>query len=365
LDAMSEEERNVFMQVAFRYALQFWPDHEFVATKLVIEAAGHTLKASGREPVVMGWKELTARKSGKPDTDPDAASEDEKGPVPFIAEGEPVLISQADILEKRTKPPAPYTEGTLIRAMTNIASEVRDPEMRKLLREHDGIGTEATRAGIIQLLKDREFIRAEKKKLRSTETGRDLIQALPEEVRDPAGTALMERRLAEVEAGRLSLDDYLEEQVRHVAGLVRAAREARLTGPGRPAGSGPSVAGSPENRKEPEETESPGSCPECGKALRQRKGKFGPFIGCTGYPECSYIQRDGKRSAGGKRGSGSRSGSAGRRPKPAVRDDVQCPECGKPMVERKSDKGPFFGCSGFPKCRGTRPFDTASWTVPL
>ena len=347
LDAMSGEERNVFMEIAFRYVLQFWPDHEYVATKLTIEVAGNTLKANGREPVKMGWKELTARKQNA-DSDSDAtADEEEFGPVPFIPEGGQVLVSQADILEKKTKPPAPYTEGTLIKAMTNIASEVTDPEMKKLLREHDGIGTEATRAGIIQTLKEREFIETVEKKLRSTETGRGLIAALPDEVKDPSGTALMERKLAEVEAGTLSLDDYLEEQVRHVSGLVHAAREKQSAMPRRRStSSGGSV---PESRDEPE---SYGTCPECGKALRQKTGKYGLFIGCSGYPECSFIKRDGKRSADGKHNPGSRPGD--RKPQAVVRNDVQCPECGKPMVERKSTKGSFYGCSRFPKCRGTR-----------
>ena len=336
-DAMSDEERNVFIEIAFRYLLQFWPDHEYVATKLVIDAAGHTLKASGREPVVMGWKELTAR---KPKEDPDGAGEEEEfGPVPFIPEGEPVLISQADILDKKTRPPAPFTEGTLIKAMTNIASEVSDPEMKKLLREHDGIGTEATRAGIIQTLKQRKFIEPVKKKLRSTETGRSLIAALPDEVKDPAGTALMERQLSVVAAGNLSLDDYLEEQARHVAGLVQAAREKQSLVPR----SQSAPSGSSDTAQH-EKSEAIGPCPECGKALRQRKGKYGPFIGCSGYPECSYIRRDGKRSAGAN----------GPGPGPVVRDDILCPECGKPMIERRGRKGLFLGCTGFPKCRGTR-----------
>ena len=342
LDALSEEERNIFLEIAQRYALQFWPDHEFIRTSLVIEAAGHTLKASGRQTVVPGWKEILVPDSGDDDAG-DGAPEDH-GPVPFIPEGHAVQVAQVEVLERKTKPPKPYTEGTLIRAMTNIGREVRDPEIRKLLREHDGIGTEATRAEIITTLKKREFIETVKRKLRSTDRGRQLIAALPDSLTDPGTTALMEQRLAAVESGEISLSAYIDGQALFVTRMVEFARQSAMgAGRRRPDSSEGSGPGNPPP------AEDLGDCPECGKALRRRKGKYGFFVGCSGYPECRYIMRSGKDDGG--------AGSA--RPGPVVRDDVECPRCGKPMVERKGKKGPFFGCSGFPQCRGTRQLGTA------
>lgn len=341
LSAMSDEERNLFMEISFRYLLQFWPDHQYESTRLTIDAAGHCLKATGRQPVVMGWKELTAKKSQS--RSGDAEHDDEPGfsSVPFIPVAETVQISQADVLEKKTKPPAHYTEGTLIRAMTNIAQEVEDPDIRKLLRDHDGIGTEATRAGIIHMLQQRGYVETVKKKLRSTEMGRNLIAAVPMDVKDPASTALMERRLNEVETGKIALRDYLEEQARYVAGLVQAAKEG---------GSAiPRHRTAPQNDPASgvhDKSEALGVCPICGKPLLARRSKHGGFIGCAGYPECRFIKREA--------GRGSR--DTGQKPKPILRDDVQCPECGKPMVERNTAKGPFLGCSSFPGCRGTRKY---------
>ena len=338
LDTLSEEERNVFLEICMRYALQFWPDHEFIRTSLVIVAAGHTLKASGRQPVVLGWKELFQKdeKDGE-GTDGELEGEDH-GPVPFLDVDTEVQVSQVDMLQKKTKPPQPYTEGTLIKAMTNVASEVRDPGIRKLLREHDGIGTEATRAEIIQTLKKREYIETVKRKLRSTDKGRQLIAAVPEEIRDPGTTALMEQKLSQVESGEMTLSAFLDSQAlfvtRQVEQARRAASSASLSNTASTGSTG--VARS-------DASEDLGDCPECGKALRRRRGKHGPFIGCSGYPECRYIQK--------KSGKGKPGGSDSTRSRPVVREDVKCPECGRPMVERKSARGPFLGCSGFPECR--------------
>ncbi len=335
IDTLSEQERNVFLEIGLRYALQFWADHEFIRTSLVIDAAGHTLKASGRQSVVLGWKELF-QKDG--DGTVEGREGDDLGPVPFLSEDTEVQISQVDMLEKKTKPPQPYTEGTLIKAMTTVASEVRDPEIRKLLREHDGIGTEATRAEIIQTLKKREYIETVKRKLRSTDKGRQLIAAVPEEIRDPGTTALMEQKLSQVESGEMTLSAFLDSQAlfvtRQVEQAKRAASSASLSNTASSGNAGMAPSGVPEDL---------GACPECGKALRRRHGKHGPFIGCSGYPECRYIQKKG--------GKGKPGGSDSTRSRPVVREDVKCPQCGRPMVERRSARGPFLGCSGFPECR--------------
>ncbi len=336
LHALSEEERNVFLEISLRYVLQFWPDHEYVRTSLVIDAAGHTLQSSGRQPVVMGWKELFVRDSGDAG-DGDDEREDH-GPVPFLPEDSQVQVSQVDMLEKKTQPPAPYTEGTLIRAMTNVASEVRDPEIRKLLREHDGIGTEATRAEIIQTLKKRKYIETVGKKLRSTDTGRQLVAALPHAVRDPGTTALMEQKLALVESGEMSLKAFLDSQVLFVTRQVEQARRSAISA----TSSNTASSGNAGNARSGT-SEDLGDCPECGKHLRRGKGRYGPFIGCSGYPECGYIQK--------KQGKGKSADADSGRSRPAVRVDVECPVCGKPMVERTSARGRFLGCSGFPKCR--------------
>jgi len=321
VDALDEAEGNVYRVVVERYLMQFLPDHEYEAVKLELEANGTSLEATGRKTVIAGWKSLEMADSDRVDP-----------PIPYLNKGDRVAIEQAKVTDRQTKPPARYTEGTLIRGMTRIASEVDDPGMRAILREHDGIGTEATRAEIIQTLKSRGFVEARGKSLQSTARGRELIAALPEDLKDPSTTAVMERLLSEVAAGEASLAQFMARQEALVAEWVRDAKN-RMP-PGRTqaheAGIGPSEQPSGQDL---------GNCPECGSPLAGRRGKFGSFVGCSRYPECRYIRR-------GKNGTGKRStGPAGK----------TCVRCGSPMVMRRSRRGSFLGCSAYPKCRHTMP----------
>lgn len=329
LESMSGSERNLFREIAVRYLMQFRPEHVYELTTLKIRVGDNLLQARGRKTVIAGWKALAV-----------SSDEDKPAPaVPFIARGESVGIAEAEVADRKTRPPAPYTEGTLIRAMTRIAAEVEDPDIRAVLREHDGIGTEATRADIIQTLKSRGYVEARKKSLRSTIKGRDLVAALPKELKDPATTALMERMLTEVAEGKSTLEGFMDRQSRFVTGLVEAARRqsggAAGAGSGQVAHRGP-PSGGPGGAADDQGDEPLGSCPECGKRLRRRSGKFGPFVGCSGYPECGYIR---KRQGGSA--------------KPARKTGRDCEKCGRAMVVRKGKRGPFLGCSGYPECTNT------------
>lgn len=181
---------------------------------------------------------------------------------------------------KHTKPPARFTEGTLIAAMKNVAKLINDERLRQVLRETSVIGTEATRAGIIKTLLDRGFMMKRKKNLISTETGRALVDALPGPVKDPGTTALWEQALDDIAQGRGHLDEFVQRQAEWVAAMVSRAKQSGELGDL----GGMSVEQPP--------------CPECGKPLRRRKGKSGFFWGCSGYPECQISLPD----SGGKPG---------------------------------------------------------------
>ena len=317
LGKMSDRERAVYELITVRYLMQFYPDHVFDATTLDIGAAGCTLRAAGRQVVRAGWRAL---ETAAPETD------EEHAPVPALEKGAAVQIEEARVVDKKTRPPARYTEGTLIRAMTNIASVIEDPETKKILKEQDGIGTEATRGDIIQTLKDRQYIEVKKKSLHATDTGRALIAEVAAELTDPVLTAMMERALSQVADGAMALESFMQRMEQVVATLVERAQGQIPAGPAG-AGSAPEAdAGKPA-----------GACPECGKPMQRRQGKYGAFLGCTGYPECRHIEKPGQ---------------SGQKAKP-VRTDQACPQCGKPLLKRKGKKGFFLGCSGFPECRYT------------
>ncbi|MYB34726.1 MAG: hypothetical protein F4X92_06315, partial [Gammaproteobacteria bacterium] len=338
---LDEAERNVHRVIAERYLMQFLPDHEYEAVKLELDADRERLEASGKRTLIAGWKAVESGNREQEDA-PGGTERGEDAPVPWLERGETVAIEGAEVTDRQTRPPARYTEGTLIRAMTRVAAEVEDAAMKKILREQDGIGTEATRAEIIQTLKERRFIEARGKALQSTARGRELIAAIPDDLKDPCTTAVMERMLSEVAEGKTSLAQFMHRQQELVAEWVKDARNRMPSGqaqpePPRGTPSGRPQSNAPGGGTPPGADPKLGECPECGRPLASKRGKFGTFVGCTGYPDCRYIRK--------------RENGAGRKPaKPSGRT---CAVCGSAMVVRKGKRGDFLGCSAFPRCRHT------------
>ena len=134
-----------------------------------------------------------------------------------------------------TQPPQPFTDATLLAAMTNIARFVSDPKLRKTLRETDGLGTEATRAAIIETLFRRDYLVRESRHIRSTEKGRSLIHALPEAISQPDMTAVWEATLEEIRGGdgdRLAVSRTVHRGHAVEQASRRHARRSRPAGPG-------------------------------------------------------------------------------------------------------------------------------------
>jgi DNA topoisomerase-3 len=255
---MNESERRIYDLVRRRYLAQFYPPHEFDKTEVQLRAGeGDQLRATGKCIVVSGWRELF----GADDEDADAQA------LPALAEGDRCQVVGAEVEAKQTTPPAHYTEGTLIAAMKHVSRLVDDPRLRQRLKDTAGIGTEATRAGIIETLLQRGFVSRRKKHLVATDTGCALIDALPAPVADPGTTALWEQALEEIAEGRRDPDEFLTQQADWVGVLVTRAQGG--------AGLALRPVSVPQH-----------PCPACGKPLKRRKGRDGHFWGCTGYPEC-------------------------------------------------------------------------------
>lgn len=268
---MSDGERKVYDLIRRRYLAQFYPAHEFDKTLACLSVEQNIFKATGRRIVADGWKSLY--QSSREDGDDDADAQE----LPHLTRGATCPVVEAEVAAKHTKPPARFTEGTLIAAMKNVSKLITDERLRQVLRETSGIGTEATRAGIIKTLFDRGFMLKRQKNLISTDTGRALVDALPDPVKDPGTTALWEQALDDIAQGRGHLDEFVRRQAEWVAAMVTHAKQSGDLG-------GMSVEQHP--------------CPECGKPLRRRKGKSGVFWGCSGYPECKVSLPD----SGGKPG---------------------------------------------------------------
>jgi DNA topoisomerase-3 len=154
--------------------------------------------------------------------------------LPPITLGETAHKLATEARQKQTHPPKTYTDGTLISDMESVhrvvASKTKDIDNKwlKLLKENAGLGTEATRAGILKTLVDRGFIERTGKNITATTTGRELIKALPKEVKSPIATAMMEQELAAIEKEGLDPDIFLAKQRASIEKLIGIAASATI-----------------------------------------------------------------------------------------------------------------------------------------
>lgn len=273
------KQAQVFDLIARAYLAQFFPAYTYRQTSIVLEVAGESFAASGKMPLLPGWKTVFGATQ---DEDEDAKDEDKEGKqtLPVLTNGESVSCESANVDSKKTTPPKRFTEGDLIEAMKSIHQMVEDPELKKRLKENIGIGTEATRAGIIETLKKRGFLSTKGKQIISTGDGRKLILALPEAVKSPGLTGLFEQVLDGIAGGRVSQAQFLAKQLEFVAKYVEHAKEAEL-----------GLSAPP--------------CPVCKEGhLRRRTGEKGTFWGCSRYKEdckASYPDKAGKPDLGPKK----------------------------------------------------------------
>jgi DNA topoisomerase-3 len=289
---LSERQKQVYDLIVRAYLAQYFPAYRYREIRIQLDVAREVFAARGRTPVAPGWKVVYGRDAGDEETEAGGA---DLQSLPTLKVGDTGRCEQAEVIARKTTPPPYFTEGTLIAAMTRIHQLVDDPELKKRLKETAGIGTEATRAGILETLKKRRFIVEKGKQLRDTPAGRQLIQALPEPVKSPGLTGLFEQLLKGIEEGSVPPERFLAQQTGFVRKYVDLARETPLA----------MAAAAP--------TE---GCPQCGTGqLRRIKGKQGFFWGCSRYQEgcqATFPDRAGKPVLAGSR-TEKRAGTVARR----------------------------------------------------
>ena len=297
---MSETDRRVYDLIRRRYIAQFYAAHEFDRTRIELLIEGERLHATGRVPAVTGWRAAIGERS-------EDEGDEDRAELPRLKQGDAVRCAKAEVEHKQTQPAARYTEGTLIQAMKSVGRQVQDEKLRQVLKETSGIGTEATRAAIIDTLLGRAYIerRGKKKHLVSTAKGRALIAAVPEAVKDAATTAMWEQALDDIANGRGRLDDFLAQQRASVATLVQAIKAQAALPHHSAASSGsqhsePSAPPRSSAAKRQAPAANPSSdakaCPRCktGRLVQKtaRKGsRTGQqFWACNAWPQCSFVQ---------------------------------------------------------------------------
>lgn len=207
LSSLSQRERQLYLHIARQYLAQFYPAYCYSETTVQVTIEGGLFNTKARQDKSLGWKQLFARQepngskaSGNTSTEESAGKDDEEndefiGQLPPLKLGQALHCTRGELLEKNTQPPKAFTDATLLSAMTGISRYVTDPEIRKILKETDGLGTEATRAGIIELLFKRGFLQRLGKSIVSTDVGKGLINSLPLSATTPDMTALWEASL--------------------------------------------------------------------------------------------------------------------------------------------------------------------------
>ena len=210
ISKLNQAERNVYELAARQYLIQFYPHHETQESQIELTIAGGLFIAKASESLKLGWKQLfptknTGKNSNK-NSQQDAALNSH---LPVLKKGDICSSEAAEILSKETSPPKPFDDASLLAAMTGIARYVKDAEIRKVLKETDGLGTEATRASIIELLFTRAFLQRQGKTIRSTPAGKGLINSLPAMATTPDMTAQWETLLSAISLKEASYQAFM------------------------------------------------------------------------------------------------------------------------------------------------------------
>ena len=356
LDTLSADERWLYEVVAHRYLLQFCADREYDQTDVIasVESSNgpERFKARGRVEAEPGWRQYSQLLMTKtPQSKEEASDQEAITQLPPLRQGESVRCESTQIHDKQTTPPKHFTEGSLLEAMTSIARYVQDPELKKILRDTDGLGTPATQAGIIDILFKRTYLKKQRKQVVSTALGREMFDTLPEAITLPDMTAHWEMQLARIAEEGADLASFLAGVTDGVRKLTASANTqgdlafSRFTSTAKTA--------TPKTKPAGQTYPCPGE--SCEGQLRRIKGKKGFFWGCSNYDQgCRETRPD----ARGKPGKTPAPRQTARVPKPAVVGvGTTCPECKKGKIQLRSLKSgnnagkPFHGCSTFPKCR--------------
>ncbi|MBP6121421.1 MULTISPECIES: DNA topoisomerase III [Providencia] len=214
---LTENEAQVYQLIARQYIIQFMSDAVFRKCTIELEIDKGKFIAKARFLAEAGWRVVLGGK--------ERDAENDGLPLPVVNKGDELLCEKGEVVERQTQPPRPFTDATLLSAMTGIARFVQDKALKKVLRETDGLGTEATRAGIIDLLFKRQFLFKKGRNIHSSPAGRALIHVLPDMATLPDMTAHWESRLTQISEKKTRYDDFMTPLSQTLIQLIHQARQ--------------------------------------------------------------------------------------------------------------------------------------------
>jgi len=342
IDSLNEQERNIYDIVRRYYLAQFLPAHEYLRSEITVQCGPHLFVATGNVTTSPGWKTAFGSDNDIDPPDEEVADEQEStgsAALPAVVPGDACILAKTELGEKVTRPLPYFTEAALLGAMENIARFETNEQLRKVLNEKSGIGTPATRAGMIEGAVVRKFFVRKKRAIRATDKAHALMAILPPAIKQPSMTALWEQDLDRIEDGTIPVAAFEAKITNWVCSMVNQLKAAA---PVLSQADGPMAkafeAAMPQKHE----------CVfGCGGQMMRFKGSNGMFWGCQNA-ECKKTCSD----------------SRGKPQKPLASDEdaPDCPTCGGPTKLRKGKPKDgkraqnFWGCCDYPNCKGILPF---------
>ena len=297
LDHMTIDERRIYDLVVRRFLAVLYPAYEYEQTTLICTIGGEDFTARGAIVKSMGWKAVYEGE----EEDEEEEEEVKSQTLPDLKKGQKISGLQIRLTEGKTKPPAPFTEATLLSAMENPSAylETQDKAMAKTLGETGGLGTVATRADIIEKLFSSFLLEKRGKDICLTGKAKQLLELVPEDLKKPEMTADWEMRLSKIAKGSLRRDTFMKDIRGYSAELIGQIKT----------GDGTFRHDNLTNTK----------CPQCGKRMLSVKGKNSEMLVCQDR-ECGYRETVARTS------------------------NARCPNCHKKMELRGKGDGQIFVC---------------------
>ncbi len=306
---LSEDEYKLYKLIWTRFVASQMNPAIYDQTSVEITAKDYLFRASGRvlkfDGFLRVYEETADEDAKKPDDEEDIT-------LPALGQGEALKSLGITPKQHFTEPPPRYTEASLVKIL-----------------EEKGIGRPSTYATILTTIQDREYAMKEQGKFRPTELGTVVTDQLVrhfEEIFDIQYTARMEEELDEVEEGKMTWVEALDEFYKKFQKDLKKATKNM------------------ENLKA-QEIPTDQVCEKCGAGMVQKWGQFGSFLACSAYPDCKNTKEIAKDEPSGKDGEAAAGGDA--EPEP-------CENCGKPMALKRGRFGQFYACTGYPDCKTTR-----------
>ncbi|MBT2604575.1 DNA topoisomerase III [Bacillus sp. ISL-53] len=272
---LSAEERNIYDLVVRRLIAAHYEKaiFDYTTIKTLVDKRAEFI-SKGKQQIQEGWRKVIFQNNDKDDDDII---------LPSVSKGDSGKVANIKVKEGKTQPPKRYTEGQLITLMKTAGKHLDNEELEKVLMKTEGLGTEATRAGIITMLKDRKYINVKKNQVFATDKGKVLITAIGEKIlASPEMTAKWEQRLREIGEGKASAGGFMEAVKKMSAKIISDAVESSESWDFHGLDTESIQRSGPKKRS----SASVGSCKLCGSKIVDK----GEFYGCVSYQKtkCNF-----------------------------------------------------------------------------